>query len=446
MSGHDHLDNLIDAIASKSSTDIERMVLGAMLVAPGAIQITQAAGVAAEHFYHRRHMALFDALTEAHNTGVPTEPVAFGAWLTRQDRAATVGGLSYLHDCVAAVPMAASVGHYVQELMQLAEDRRVLMVTAQLQQRAHAGASADELATIAETGYRTAAAASPLDMTSLGTVAQLGLADIEMRSQRPRGLMTGFSDLDALSGGLRPGQVIVVAGRPGMGKTALGLDIARHAAIRHGLTTAYFSMEMTTQELFDRVLSAQSRIPYQLIRDGKLDDDDWVRAANAVATMSAAPLFFDDSTDQTVKRIENKLRKLSARYGLDLVVIDHLGLMSDASARRQDRQQEVARMARDVKVLAKTLQVPVLLLCQLNRGPAGRADKEPQLTDLRESGEIEQSADMVIMLHREDYYDAESPRSGEADLLVRKNRGGPQDSVTIAAQLHLCRFVDMARP
>jgi len=434
-----------DMTAAQHNLGYEKIVLGSMLTAPAAIIAAQDTSLDTGDFYKSGHAALYSSILAAQAAGIPTEPHAIAGWLMDRGEAAAAGGLPYLFELVESVPTIANTGHYAEQLVELASRRRTLEALARAAQAGAQGASAERMASIAETGLRGAAPRSRNNgMVCLGEFADIGIRDIEMRTNQARGLMTGFADLDKLLGGLRPGQLIVTAGRPGQGKSTFGLDIARYVSIRTGLVTGFFSMEMTVQELFDRCLSAQAAIPFYLVRDGKLDDRDWAAAARALGPMSEAPLFFNDSTGQTIGRIGNKLRWLQARRGLDLAVLDHLGLITDPSVQRQGRQQEVSKIVREAKELAKQLQIPILALVQLNRDPANRTDKTPQLTDLRESGEIEQSADIVIMIHREDYYDPESPRAGEVDLIVRKNRSGPQDTVTAVSQLHLARFVDMA--
>lgn len=440
----DLADQFIDQATSTHNTSFERIVLGAMLSAPAVAAEVQDLGLDGEHFYNPRHAALYRAILAAQAAKVPIEPIALAAWLADRRELEAVGGGPYLLELVQAVPLAGSAAYYAQQLIGLAEKRTMLTALARVAQAGAQGATGEQLHGFAENALREAAPkARDTGFTFLGAFAEIGLRDIEMRKQQARGIPTGFADLDRLLGGLRAGQLIVVAGRPGMGKSTLGLDIARHVSIRCGLTTAYVSLEMTIQELFDRCLSAQARIPYHVVRDGGLSEDDWIRASRALGPMAEAPLGFTDETGLTVTRIANKLRR-QARQGLDLAVIDHLGLVRDPSVARQGRQAEIAQITRDLKELAKDLAIPIVALVQLNREVTNRSDKTPQLTDLRESGEIEQSADTVILVHRDDYYIKDSPRAGEADLIVAKHRGGPTDTITVAAQLHLSRFIDMA--
>jgi replicative DNA helicase len=226
--------------------------------------------------------------------------------------------------------------------------------------------------------------------------------------------------------------------------STLGLDIARSAAIKHNMATCVFSLEMSRNEITMRLLSAEARVALHHMRTGKLTDDDWTRLARRMGEVSNAPLFIDDSPNMSMMEIRAKCRRLKQRHDLKLVIIDYLQLMQSGK-RVESRQQEVSEFSRALKLLAKELEVPVIAISQLNRGPEQRTDKKPQMSDLRESGSIEQDADMVVLLHREELYERESPRAGEADFIVAKHRNGPTATITVAFQGHYSRFVDMAQ-
>jgi replicative DNA helicase len=236
-----------------------------------------------------------------------------------------------------------------------------------------------------------------------------------------------------------------LAGRSGIPthNSTLALDLARSAAVKHGLTAAFFSLEMSRNEITMRLLSAEARVALHAMRSGTMNDDDWTRLARRMSEVSEAPLFIDDSPNMSMMEIRAKCRRLKQQHDLRLVVIDYLQLMTSGK-RVESRQVEVSEFSRSLKLLAKELGVPVVALSQLNRGPEQRTDKKPMVSDLRESGSIEQDADVVILLHREDAYEKESPRAGEADLIVAKHRNGPTATITVAFQGHYSRFVDMA--
>jgi replicative DNA helicase len=284
------------------------------------------------------------------------------------------------------------------------------------------------------------------DYVALSEIMPGALDEIEAIGSRGGGVTgvpTGFADLDALTNGLHAGQMIVIAARPAIGKSTLALDFARAAAVKHGMATVMFSLEMSRNEVTMRLLSAEARVSLQHMRTGQMGDEDWTRLARRMSEVVDAPLFIDDSPNMSMMEIRSKCRRLKQRHDLKMVIIDYLQLMS-SPRRVENRQQEVSEMSRSLKLLAKEIEVPVIAISQLNRGPEQRTDKRPLLSDLRESGSIEQDSDVVILLHREDYYEHESPRAGEADLIVAKHRNGPTATVTVAFQGHYSRFVDMA--
>ena len=257
------------------------------------------------------------------------------------------------------------------------------------------------------------------------------------------GVPTGFGELDSLLNGLQPGQLVMIAARPGMGKSTIGLDFARAASIKNKMTSAIFSLEMARNEIVMRLLSAESSIALQSMRAGKMSDTDWQRLARKMSAISDSPLFIDDSPNLTISEIRAKCRRLKQKHDLKLVIVDYLQLMSSGK-KVESRQQEVSEFSRSLKLLAKELEVPVIAISQLNRSPEQRQDKRPMLSDLRESGSLEQDSDVVMLIHREDAYDRESPRASEADLIVAKHRNGPTATVTVSFQGHYSRFVEMA--
>lgn len=255
---------------------------------------------------------------------------------------------------------------------------------------------------------------------------------------------TGFIDLDFLfTGGFKAGQLVVVAARPAIGKSTLGLGFARAAAIRNNIPTLFESLEMGEEELSDNILSAEARVALHHIKTGKVDDAGVSREARAVPRINAAPLYLSDTTGLSLPKLRGRVRHLVRTAGLRLVVVDYLQLMEAPKA--ETRQAEVSKLTRGLKLLAKEFGITLIVLAQLNRGPEQRTDKRPQVSDLRESGAIEQDADIVILLHREDAYDKESPRAGEADFIVGKHRGGPTATITTAFQGHYAQFIDMAQ-
>jgi replicative DNA helicase len=284
------------------------------------------------------------------------------------------------------------------------------------------------------------------DYAPLSEIMESALDEIEAINNRDGemiGVPTGFADLDELTNGLHPGQMVIIAARPAMGKSTLGLDFCRAASIHHNMTSVIFSLEMTRNEITMRLLSAEAKIPLNHLRNGNMNDDDWTRLARKMGEVSSSPLFIDDSPNMTMMEIRAKARRLKQRHDLRLIVIDYLQLMTSGK-KVESRQVEVSEFSRQIKLLAKELEVPIVALAQLNRGSEQRADKKPMVSDLRESGSLEQDADMVMLVHREDVYEKESTRPGEADIMLAKHRNGPTRDITVLFQGHYSRFVDMA--
>ncbi len=428
----------------------EQSVLGGMLLSKDAIADVVEV-LRPGDFYRPAHQTVYDAVIDLYGRGEPADPVTVAAELTRAGTLTKVGGAPYLHTLIASVPTAANAGYYAEIVRERAVLRRLVEAGTRIVQlgygaAAGSGGDVDDVVDRAQQAvYDVTERRTGEDYIRLEDVLQQAFDEIEAMGSRGSelyGVPTGFKELDELTNGLHPGQLVVVAGRPAQGKSTLGLDVLRAAAIRHGQTSALFSLEMGRSEITMRLLSAEARILLSHLRTGQMTDDDWNRLARKMGEIAEAPLFIDDSPNLSMMEIRAKARRLKQRHDLKLIVLDYLQLMS-SPRRVENRQQEVAEMSRSLKLLAKELDVPVIAISQLNRGPEQRADKRPQMSDLRESGAIEQDADMVILLHREDFYEKESPRAGEADLIVAKHRNGPTKDVVVLSQLHYSRFVDM---
>ncbi|MEO6605260.1 MAG: replicative DNA helicase, partial [Aeromicrobium sp.] len=271
------------------------------------------------------------------------------------------------------------------------------------------------------------------------------IEEIQGRGTEMHGVPSGFPDLDRLTTGFRAGQMIVVAARPGVGKSTLGLDFCRSASIRHQIPSAIFSLEMTGSEIAMRMLSAETKVNVSQMRGGGMSQRDWDAIAKAMPRVQSAPMVIDDSPNMTMPEIRSKARRIKKTHGLGFMVIDYLQLMTSGK-RVENRQVEVSEFSRQIKLLAKELEIPVVAISQLNRGSEQRTDKTPMLSDLRESGSIEQDADIVMLLNRPDAYGAgESERPGEADIIIAKNRSGPVNRVAVSFQGHYSRFTPMAR-
>jgi replicative DNA helicase len=431
--------------------EAEQATLGAMMLLADVIDEVQEI-VTGDDFYRPVHATIFDAVVGLHAKGEPADARTVTAALADSGDLQRIGGVPYIHTLVEQVPSAVSAGYYARIVADRAVSRRLVEAGIRISQLGYGSAAAQgvELADVVDLAQQAV-----FDITTdrgageysrLDDLLQPTLDDIEAavgKGGQMSGVPTGFQDLDRLLNGLQPGQVVIVAGRPGLGKSTVGLDFVRHAAIRAGMPSAFFTLEMSKVEMITRLLSAEARVPLHVLRSGQLSDDDWTRLARRMGEISEAPIFVDDTPSMGLADIRAKARQLKKRHGLKLLVVDYLQLLSSPK-RTESRQQEVSDLSRNLKLLAKEIECPIIAVSQLNRGPESRTNKRPQLSDLRESGSIEQDADVVILLHRDDYYDKESPRAGEADFIVAKHRNGPTDTVTVAAQLHLSRFVDMA--
>ncbi len=427
--------------------DAEQSVLGSMLLSKDAIADV-IESVRGTDFYRPAHETIFDAMVDLYGRGEPVDPVTTAAELQRRGDLVRVGGAPYLHTLSASVPIAANAGYYAEIVREKAILRRLVDAGTRIAQMGYAGeGQVDDVVDRAQAEvYGVTERRASEDYSPLSDIMESALDEIEAISNRDGemvGVPTGFADLDELTNGLHGGQMIIVAARPAVGKSTLGLDICRAASIHHNLTSVIFSLEMTRTEITMRMLSAEARIPLNHMRNGLMNDEDWAKLARKMGEVSSAPMFIDDSPNMTMMEIRAKARRLKQRHDLRLIVIDYLQLMSSGK-KVESRQLEVSEFSRQIKLLAKELDVPIIALSQLNRGPEQRSDKRPMMSDLRESGSIEQDADMVILLHREDVYEKESTRPGEADLIVAKHRNGPTRDVVVAFQGHYSRFVDMA--
>ena len=427
--------------------EAEQSVLGGMLLSKDAIADVVET-LRPQDFYKPAHETIYDSVLDLYGRGEPADPVTLAAELTKRGELARIGGAPYLHTLIASVPTAANAGYYARIVRERAILRRLVEAGTRIVQLGYTeSGDVDSAVDRAQaeiyhvTDNRTSEDYLPLSQIMEGTLDELEA--ISTRGGTLAGVPTGFSDLDALTNGLHPGQLVVIAARPGLGKSTVALDFARAASIKHGLSSVFFSLEMTRNEITMRLLSAEARVPLHHMRTGSMSDDDWNKLARKMSEVASAPLFIDDSPNMNMMEIRAKCRRLKQRHDLRLVVVDYLQLMS-SGRRVESRQQEVAEFSRSLKLLAKELEVPVVALSQLNRGPEQRTDKRPMLADLRESGSIEQDSDVVMLLHREDAYERESPRAGEADFIVAKHRNGPTAVVTVAFQGHYSRFVDMA--
>lgn len=425
----------------------EQSVLGGMLLSKDAIADV-VESLRASEFYKPAHETIYEAILSLYGHGSPADAITVADELKKRGELARVGGAAYIHTLIASVPTAANAQYYAEIVKEHAIMRRLIEAGTKIAQLGYANETeVDTLVDQAQAEiYAVTDGNAKEDYVSFSEALEETINEIDANSNRPDGVYgvpTDFIEFDELTGGLHGGQMIVIAARPGVGKSTLALDIARSAAIHHQMTTVFFSLEMSRTELAMRILSAEGKISMGRLKKGDLDTEGWTNLATLQGRIDSAPLFIDDSPNMTLMEIRAKCRRLKQRNDLKLVVLDYLQLMSSGK-KVESRQQEVSEFSRSLKLLAKELDVPVIALSQLNRGSEQRTDKRPMVSDLRESGSIEQDADMVILLHREDMYNPDSERVGEADMIIAKHRGGPTRTIPLAFSGKYSRFNNMA--
>ncbi len=429
----------------------EKAVLKAMLQSQDAIaDIVDVLG--GHDFYRPAHDLIYTALLELYGSGQPTDPLALAAHLKKQDRLEGIGGSAYLTALMAGPSPSKSWTAEAERVQSAAMLRRTKIAAIHIENLASDADpdAADRIADQAQaeifaatTRRRLLPPASPL-----GDVMEDTLDWMEATGSRTAalpGVPTGFTDLDLLTGGLHPGQFIVIAARPAMGKSTLALDVIRSASIKHSLPSALFTLEAGRNEVGMRLLSAEARVALHHMRSGSMTDEDWTRLARRMPDVSAAPLYIQDGAYSNLHDLRAHCRYLHARMKVELIVIDAVHLLTYGTRPLSSRYEEISEIARCLKLLAKELQLPIVAISTLNRGPEQRTDKKPMLNDLRDSGALEDNADLVILIHREDAYEKDSPHAGEADFIVAKHRHGPTATITVAFQGHYSRFVDMAQ-
>ena len=425
----------------------EQSVLGGMLLSKDAIADV-VESLRASDFYKPAHETIYEAILSLYGHGSPADAITVADELKKRGELTRVGGAAYLHTLIASVPTAANAQYYAEIVKEHAIMRRLIEAGTKIAQLGYANETeVDALVDQAQAEiYAVTDGNAKEDYVSFSEALEATMREIDANSNRPDGVYgvpTDFIELDELTGGLHGGQMIVIAARPGVGKSTLALDIARSAAIHHHMATVFFTLEMSRTERARRILSAEGKISMGRLKKGDLDTEGWTNLATLQGRIDSAPLFIDDSPNMTLMEIRAKCRRLKQRNDLKLVVLDYLQLMSSGK-KVESRQQEVSEFSRSLKLLAKELDVPVIALSQLNRGSEQRTDKRPMVSDLRESGSIEQDADMVILLHREDMYNPDSDRVGEADMIIAKHRGGPTRTIPLAFSGKYSRFNNMA--
>ncbi|RJX16940.1 MAG: replicative DNA helicase [Ammonifex sp.] len=426
--------------------DAEQAVLGAVLLDPDVVHRV-ADLVRPEDFYQEAHRLIYETVLSLDDAGTPIDLITLVAGLRREGHLDRAGGASYVASLVDGVPTTAHAEHYARLVAEKALLRTLIRVATRIRDLGYeAETDPNNLLSEAErlvlglAQDRGAASFTPVKnilATALQHIEEVYKAQGEML-----GLPTGFKELDRLLSGLWPQDLIILAARPSMGKTSLALSVALNVA-KSGVPVGFFSLEMSKEQLVQRLLAAEAKIDQKRLRTARLEDEDWQKLIDAAGKVSAAPIFIDDTPAPSVREMRAKAKRLKAERGLGLIVIDYLQLMQ-STRKTENRQQEIAEISRSLKGLAKELDIPVLALSQLSRAVEQRQEKRPVMSDLRESGSLEQDADVIMFIYREEYYLKDSEKKGIAEIIVAKQRNGPVGTVELAFLKEYACFVNLA--
>lgn len=441
---------MIDRVPPQN-VEAEQSVLGAMMIEREAISKVSEI-IRPEDFYREAHRLIYNAMMELFNKNDAVDLVTVVEILRRDEKLEAAGGISYVSALANSVPTAANVMYHARIVEEKALLRQLITTATYV---AGMGYEAnEEVAVIMDKAEKmileVANRKAGQEFASIKNI----IFDVfdrvsELYSSKGgiTGLPTGFKDLDKLTSGLQPSDLILIAARPSMGKTAFVLNIAQNVAIKEKQAVAFFSLEMSKEQLVQRMLCAEAPIDAQRLRIGELENNDWDKLVRAADRLAAAPIFIDDTAGITVMEMRSKARKLKIEHDLKLIIIDYLQLMqgSAGSSRSENRQQEISEISRSLKALARELKVPVVALSQLSRGVESRQVKKPMLSDLRESGSLEQDADIVAFLYREDYYEPETEHKNITDVIIAKHRNGPVDSIQLFFHKQFTKFSDLSR-
>jgi len=429
--------------------EAEEMLLAAIMDSP--VYVAEALSIVGpDDFYSEGHRRIFLAINDRFMQGEPIEPMLVVDQLTKRGDLETAGGRSAVLDLMATPYIAASYRAYAQvvkdtatqrSLLQAAQRISAMVADGQGETSAMVQQAEDLVFDLSQKRVRGDFASSK-DLVARSFERLIAASE---RGSEVTGLPTGFIELDRLTGGLRATNLVVIAARPSMGKTALALSIAEHVALRESQSVAVFSLEMSGEELVQRMLGSVAMVDVTRLRSGRLAAEDWPRVTRAADELAKAKLFIDDSEGLTIGEMRTKARRLKSREGLGLVVIDYIQLMEGGTGRRdENRVQELSSISRGLKMLARDLDVPIIVLSQLNRSPDARNDKRPMLSDLRESGAIEQDADLVLMIYRDEYYNPDTQDQGVAEVNLAKHRNGPTDRVKLTFMGKYAKFGNVA--
>lgn len=427
------------------SVEAEQSVIGSMLMDREAI-IAASEIITGADFYQHQYGVMFESMVELFNEGKPVDLVTLQNRLREKDVPPEVSSLDFVRDIMTSVPTSVNVKSYANIVREKAVLRRLIKVNEEIENLCYGGRDKleDILAHTEKSVFDLLQSRGGGEFVPIRQVALNVLEKIEAASKSNStvtGIPTGFIDLDYRTSGFQPSDFILIAARPSMGKTAFVLNVVEHVAVKKGLPCMVFSLEMSKEQLVNRMLSMESNVDSQKLRTGTLTDSDWDAVVEGIGTIGSSKLIIDDTPGISISELRSKCRKVKLEYGLSLVIIDYLQLMSGSGGRSSDsRQQEISDISRSLKALARELQVPVIALSQLSRAVEQRPEHRPMLSDLRESGAIEQDADVVMFLYRDDYYNPDTEKKGIAEVIIAKQRNGPIGTVRLAWMPQYTRF------
>lgn len=432
------------------SIEAEQSVVGAMLMDKDAI-LTAAEIVSGQDFYQTAYGVIFDSMVELFNEGKPVDLVTLQERLKEKDVPPEIASLEFVRDLVSAVPTSANVKYYAQIVADKSMLRKLIKLNGEISNTCYAGKESLEaiLETTEKSMFQLLQQRNTGEYVPIRQVVLNALDKIEKASKSKgtvTGIPTGFIDLDYKLSGLQPSDLILVAARPSMGKTAFVLNIAQYVAFKKDRATVIFSLEMSKEQLVNRLFSLESQVDAQALRTGNMKDSDWEKLIEGAGIIGKSKLIIDDTPGISVSELRSKCRKYKLEHGLDLIIIDYLQLMTGSVGKRSEsRQQEISEISRSLKGLARELNVPVIALSQLSRAVESRPDKRPMLSDLRESGAIEQDADVVMFIYRDEYYNKDSEYKKQAEIIIAKQRNGPVGTVHLAWLGEYTKFANLSR-
>ncbi|HIQ74656.1 MAG TPA: replicative DNA helicase [Candidatus Cottocaccamicrobium excrementipullorum] len=431
------------------SVEAEQSVIGSMLMDREAI-ISASEIITADDFYQHQYGVMFEAMVELFNEGKPVDLVTLQNRLKEKDVPPEVSSLEFVRDIITTVPTSANVKSYANIVREKAVLRRLIRVNEEIANTCYAGKEKleDILAHTEKSIFDLLQSRNSGEFVPIRQVALNVLEKIEAASKsggNVTGIPTGFIDLDYKTSGMQPSDLILLAARPSMGKTAFVLNLVDYVAVRKGLPCMVFSLEMSKEQLVNRMLSMESNVDSQKLRTGNLTDADWDAVVEGIGIIGNSKLIIDDTPGISITELRSKCRKMKLEYGLQMIIIDYLQLMTGSGRTSDNRQQEISEISRSLKALAREMNAPVIALSQLSRACETRQDHRPMLSDLRESGAIEQDADVVMFLYRDDYYNKDTDKPNVAEVIIAKQRNGPIGTVELLWRPEFTKFVNMAR-